>query len=174
VAWFALRLTCDAAPTGDDYLRLVAQLGMPPEKVVLSATTSPGLCPAGSALTSPDELARSLQDIVAAEPRFGGVRGDEYASALPGGASAPWQWFATMTAAMNDPVPRPTVSPQPTASPDPTGSPEPTASPNPTTSERPSALAQSGTGEWGGLLPLAGVLLALGVVLVARRRRTTV
>ena len=174
VAWFALRLTCDAAPTGDDYLRLVAQLGMPPEKVVLSATTSPGLCPAGSALTSPDELARSLQDIVAAEPRFGGVRGDEYASALPGGASAPWQWFATMTAAMNDPAPRPTVSPQPTASPDPTGSSEPTASPNPTTSERPSALAQSGTGEWGGLLPLAGVLLALGVVLVARRRRTTV
>jgi hypothetical protein len=145
---------------------------MPPEKVVLSATTSPGLCPEGSTITSPDELARSLQDIVAAEPRFGGVRGDEYANALPGGASAPWEWFATMTAAMDDPAPRP--APQPTASPDPTVTPEPTASPDPNASERPTALAQSGTGEWLGLLPLAGVLIVAGVLLSVRRRRTTV
>lgn len=182
VAWFALRLACDAVVTGDDYRRLVAQVGMPPEKVVLSASTSPALCPAGSAFISPDELARSLQDIVAAEPRFGGVRGDEYAGALPGGASAPWQWFATMTAAMNDPAPRPTVSPQPTASPDPTASPEssdspePTASADPTASAapgRPSALAQSGTVVWLGLLPVAGAIIAAGVLLSARRRRTT-
>lgn len=173
VAWFALRLPCDAVPTGADYRQLVAQLGMPSEKVVLSATTSPGLCPAGSAFTSPDELARSLQDIVAAEPRFGGIRGDEYANALPGGAAAPWRWFATMTAAMDAPSPRPTVSPQPTASPDPTVSPEPTASPIPTASQRPSALAQSGTGEWLGPLAFAGMLLVAGVLLAGRRRRTS-
>ncbi|KTR94668.1 hypothetical protein NS220_08380 [Microbacterium testaceum] len=173
VAWFALRLPCDAVPTGDDYRRAVSQLGMPPEKVVLSATTSPGLCPAGSAFTSPDELARSLQDIVAVEPRFGGIRGDEYADALPGGAAAPWRWFAMMTAAMKDPAPSPTVSPEPTASPDPSVSPGPTASANPTASERPDALARSGTGEWLGLIPLAGMLIAAGGLLALRRRRTT-
>ena len=173
VAWFALRLPCDAVPTGADYRQVVAQLGMPPEKVVLSATTSLALCPAGSTFTSTDELARSLQDIAAAEPRFGGIRGDEYANALPGGAAAPWRWFSTMTAAMNDPAPRPTVSPEPTASPDPTVSPEPTASPVPTASERPTALAQSGTGEWLGLVPLAGMLVVVGGLLVVWRRRAT-
>ncbi|WP_043361352.1 immune inhibitor A domain-containing protein [Microbacterium testaceum] len=174
VEWFALRLSCDAVPTGAEYRQLVAQLGMPPERVVLSATTSPALCPAGAAFTAPDEFARSLQDIVAAEPRFGGIRGDEYANAVPGGAAAPWQWFATMTAAMNDPAPLPTVSPESTASPDPTVSPKPTASPVPTASDGPSALAQSGTGEWLGLVPLAGILIVAGVLLAGRRRRTTV
>lgn len=116
IDWITLWPTCaPGESTSASYLRTLAAqrdagVGVPPEKLVLGALTTPALCADPSAWTDPAALQAELSRIVAVEPRFGGIAGWEYAGSLPGGPDASWVWTALMRAAMfagPGPVPDP-------------------------------------------------------------------
>lgn len=158
ISWLALRFYCDQpAPSAAAYLDVVrfqreAGGGVPPEKLVLAAATRPDLCASGGSWVEPADLAGQVRALVAAEPRFGGVAGWEYAGALPGGAAEPWRWYALMVEAMRSPSPQPPV-------------------PHPAAVAPASELAASGpsVGPIGSALLAFGCTL-VGLALVARRR----
>lgn len=107
IDWFNIQFYCGwGDPTKDEYLTTVAFQagagggGIPPEKLVMAAITTPDRCPYQRGWIGLDGLQEQVRQIVAAEPRFGGVAGWEYAGSLPGGAAASWQWYALMTDAM--------------------------------------------------------------------------
>ncbi|KAJ1335207.1 Glycosyl hydrolases family 18 [Microdochium nivale] len=80
------------ASSAADYEDIIDD-GFPTEKVVMGLLTNPAN---GNGYVTLDKQAPVLEELVAENPRFGGVAGWEYFNSLPGGDSAPYKWAAWM------------------------------------------------------------------------------
>ena len=169
IAWFNMQAYCGhGEPTPDDYDEIVRYqrlhgAAIPPSKLVIAAITDYDNCTSGGWVPVP-ELTAGLRTLTATYPDFGGIAGWEYFNSQPGGTARPWEWAATMRAALDAVDPEPSPSP-----PAPGPSPSADASAAPTlaeTGQDPVPLAATGM--------LAALAVALGATVLLRRRRRRV
>lgn len=100
IAWFNAQFYCGwgSLSSTSGYDAIINHGVVPADKVVAGTLTNPANC--GSGYVDPGTLASTLGALSSAYPTFGGVAGWEYFNSLPGGTSAPWQWAASVSAAM--------------------------------------------------------------------------
>ncbi|MBM9510109.1 discoidin domain-containing protein [Actinacidiphila acididurans] len=101
IAWFNAQFYCGwgSLSSTSGYDAIIAHGVVPADKVVAGTLTNPANC--GSGYVDPTTLNSTLSSLTAKYPTFGGVAGWEYFNSLPGGTSAPWQWAASVSSAMN-------------------------------------------------------------------------
>lgn len=100
IAWFNAQFYCGwgSLSSTSGYDAVVNHGVVPADKVVAGTLTNPANC--GSGYVDPTTLHSTIAALTAKYPSFGGVAGWEYFNSLPGGADAPWQWAAQVSAAM--------------------------------------------------------------------------
>lgn len=105
IAWFNAQFYCGwgSLSSTSGYDAVVNHGVVPADKVVAGTLTNPANC--GSGYVDPGTLNSTLAALVAKYPSFGGVAGWEYFNSLPGGTGSPWQWAASVSAAMNGTTP---------------------------------------------------------------------
>jgi len=101
IAWFNTQFYCGWGLLDDteDYDRIIRHGVVPPSKVVAGTLTNPANC--GSGYVDLPVLTRTIRDLKAAYPDFGGIMGWEYFNSLPGGTDAPWIWAQTVRRALD-------------------------------------------------------------------------
>ncbi|MEC3993898.1 discoidin domain-containing protein [Actinacidiphila sp. DG2A-62] len=102
IAWFNAQFYCGwgSLSSTSGYDAIVNHGVVPADKVVAGTLTNPANC--GSGYVDPTTLDGTLASLAAKYPSFGGVAGWEYFNSEPGGTAAPWQWAASVSAAMNN------------------------------------------------------------------------
>ncbi|MFD4525804.1 discoidin domain-containing protein [Streptomyces sp. NPDC058470] len=100
IAWFNAQFYCGwgSLSSTSGYDAIINRGVIPADRVVAGTLTNPANC--GSGYVDPSVLNSTLATLTARYPAFGGVSGWEYFNSLPGGTSAPWQWAASVSAAM--------------------------------------------------------------------------
>ncbi|MFC9842346.1 discoidin domain-containing protein [Streptomyces sp. NPDC060223] len=100
IAWFNAQFYCGwgSLSSTSGYDAIISRGVIPADRVVAGTLTNPANC--GSGYVDPSVLNSTLATLTAKYPSFGGVSGWEYFNSLPGGTSAPWQWAASVSAAM--------------------------------------------------------------------------
>jgi chitinase len=100
IAWFNAQFYCGwgSLSSTSGYDAIINHGVVPADKVVAGTLTNPANC--GSGYVDPGTLSSTLGALTSSYPNFGGVAGWEYFNSLPGGTSAPWQWAASVSAAM--------------------------------------------------------------------------
>ncbi|MFJ2828030.1 discoidin domain-containing protein [Streptomyces sp. NPDC087263] len=100
IAWFNAQFYCGwgSLSSTSGYDAIINRGVIPADRVVAGTLTNPANC--GSGYVDPSVLNSTLATLAARYPTFGGVSGWEYFNSLPGGTSAPWQWAASVSAAM--------------------------------------------------------------------------
>ncbi|MFE9768694.1 discoidin domain-containing protein [Streptomyces sp. NPDC005808] len=100
IAWFNAQFYCGwgSLSSTSGYDAIINRGVIPADRVVAGTLTNPANC--GSGYVDPSVLNSTLATLTAKYPSFGGVSGWEYFNSLPGGTSAPWQWAASVSAAM--------------------------------------------------------------------------
>jgi chitinase len=100
IAWFNAQLYNgwgELTDTGS-YDAIIEHGVVPADKFVAGTVTNPGN---GSGYVDMDTLQSTIRALVAEHPDFGGVDGWEYFNSEPGGPTAPWQWAAGVSTALN-------------------------------------------------------------------------
>jgi hypothetical protein len=100
ISWFNAQFYCGwgSLSSTSGYDAIINHGVVPADKVVAGTLTNPANC--GSGYVDPSVLNSTLASLVSKYPTFGGVAGWEYFNSLPGGTGAPWQWAASVSAAM--------------------------------------------------------------------------
>ncbi|KXJ94658.1 glycoside hydrolase superfamily [Microdochium bolleyi] len=83
--------------------------GFPTNKVVMGLLTNPAN---GNGYVNLDKQTPVLKELVAENPKFGGVAGWEYFNSLPGGTSAPHKWAAWIAEHIGKPLTEGASQPQ--------------------------------------------------------------
>jgi hypothetical protein len=101
ISWFNAQFYCGwgSLANTSGYDAIINHGVVPASKVVAGTLTNPANC--GSGYVDPATLTSTLGSLSAKYADFGGVAGWEYFNSEPGGTAAPWQWAATVNAAMN-------------------------------------------------------------------------
>jgi hypothetical protein len=101
ISWFNAQFYCGwgSLSSTSGYDAIINHGVVPADKVVAGTLTNPANC--GSGYVDPTTLNSTLAALSGKYPSFGGVAGWEYFNSLPGGSGAPWQWAASVSAAMN-------------------------------------------------------------------------
>jgi hypothetical protein len=92
ITWFNLQLYdgSGSLERPDDYDAVATRGLVPPQKLVAETLTNPANGSAG--YVEPSTLNAVIRELTARYLDFGGVGGQEYWNALPGGNAAPWLW----------------------------------------------------------------------------------
>ncbi|HXM23495.1 MAG TPA: glycosyl hydrolase family 18 protein [Terriglobales bacterium] len=100
INWFNGQFYCGwgTLATTTDY-ELIIKNGYPPEKIVGGMIGNPANC---SGYVPIPTVAKTVKELVAMYPRFGGVADWEYFNTLPGGLANPVKWGAIMAKAMGN------------------------------------------------------------------------
>jgi chitinase len=100
IGWFNAQFYCGwgSLSSTSGYDAIINHGVVPADKVVAGTLTNAANC--GSGYVDPTTLGSTLAALTAKYPSFGGVAGWEYFNSEPGGTSAPWQWAASVSAAM--------------------------------------------------------------------------
>jgi Glycosyl hydrolases family 18 len=100
INWFNGQFYCGWATlaTPTEY-ELIIKNGYPPEKIVGGMIGNPANC---SGFVPINTVAKTVGELVAKYPRFGGVADWEYFNTLPGGLPNPVKWGAIMAKAMGE------------------------------------------------------------------------
>ena len=100
VNWFNGQFYCGWATmsTPTDY-ELIIKNGYPPDKIVAGMVGNPANC---SGYVPVSAAAKTVSELVAKYPNFGGVADWEYFNTLPGGLTDPVKWGTIMAHAMGN------------------------------------------------------------------------